>query len=724
MDSASARAAAEQKRQADLRRQIAQLQAELGDQPEPSIPPPPTSPKRSERQSTLLVPATPSPKKRKLDHPTNGPPKNLSLQYSRHATASSSKSKPKEEHHPVQPAPSTLLSKLANLNTTPVERVPDAVNRTTGFSERPQPQLPMSHPEDDGGAPKRDDRLALIEELEIGPYEHKPLIDDPTFETLEPNSGIRLSSRVIPHDDMQDYLSGRYYISPSRLYASIRLLPNKQGYDVPVAGDWVTIAVVAERGQIKHTKAPVAITREGGEAQTSKGKGKAEPPRPHGKKYVNMKLIDFGSRSRSASSATGGKAVIRGDAFLTLLLFESDGFDRVTSPDGGKTTKLYKGGSKGAFESMSKVKEGDVIALLNPKVLKPFQRSNDTPHPVNNILALTPESASSIAVIGRSRDLGMCTVKKKDGKVCGSWYDKRVSEVCEWHVQNAVEHRRAGRAEFSIGTSGMSNSTKRKPLYDPAKQWGLKPAEASGSTYVISGHVVSGSGVSDPKSMYVAETMGREGQAKAARRMSAKDSDRTLKALLERDKEGMRAVVRAREVAAKAEKGASETSKAGKSQPSRSKQKRKRGSSEDSDDNGEKESAAPQPNPHQKTYSAQVIKDLGFDPAIKPGQRRAEDPNIQKKLEALAALQSSRRDIELGPRPGQRIRSGVFKPPEKPVEKKSKMDASYLPELDQSDEDLDSGLVAPPPPVDTTSPSPPPDTKMVDLDGSSDCENM
>lgn len=45
----------------------------------------------------------------------------------------------------------------------------------------------------------------------------------------------------------------------------------------------------------------------------------------------------------------------------------------------------------------------------------------------------------------------MCTVLKRDGKVCGSWCDKRVSEVCEYHVQNAVERRRAGRAEFSIG---------------------------------------------------------------------------------------------------------------------------------------------------------------------------------------------------------------------------------------------------------------------------------
>ena len=41
--------------------------------------------------------------------------------------------------------------------------------------------------------PARDDRLTLIEELEPGPYEHKPLFDDPLFERFEPHSGIRLA---------------------------------------------------------------------------------------------------------------------------------------------------------------------------------------------------------------------------------------------------------------------------------------------------------------------------------------------------------------------------------------------------------------------------------------------------------------------------------------------------------------------------------------------------
>lgn len=43
------------------------------------------------------------------------------------------------------------------------------------------------------GVPARDDRLMLMEELEPGPYEHKPPLDDPNFGRLEPHSGIRLA---------------------------------------------------------------------------------------------------------------------------------------------------------------------------------------------------------------------------------------------------------------------------------------------------------------------------------------------------------------------------------------------------------------------------------------------------------------------------------------------------------------------------------------------------
>lgn len=178
----------------------------------------------------------------------------------------------------------------------------------------------------------------------------------------------------------------------------VRLLPSKQGYDVPVEGDWVTIAVVAERGPLRYTKAPVGIGKDDKDVtsdaeddvktltleqplkptnayhhnmkpRANKGK-EAEPQKPSGKKYINLKLIDFGCRTRS--SASGGRAAIRGDAFLSLLLFEADRVDLVERDDGAKE-KVYKGGSRGAFEKLSKLKEGSVVAFLNPRILKPFQ---------------------------------------------------------------------------------------------------------------------------------------------------------------------------------------------------------------------------------------------------------------------------------------------------------------------------------------------------------------
>jgi minichromosome maintenance protein 10 len=83
-----------------------------------------------------------------------------------------------------------------------------------------------------------------------------------------------------------------------------------------------------------------------------------------------MTLIDFG-----ASGGGGKKGTVRGDAVLSLLLFEADSYDTMSRGDGLLPEKIYKGGSRGAFETMAKLREGTVIALLNPRVLKPLQVS-------------------------------------------------------------------------------------------------------------------------------------------------------------------------------------------------------------------------------------------------------------------------------------------------------------------------------------------------------------
>lgn len=170
-------------------------------------------------------------------------------------------------------------------------------------------------------------------------------------------------------------------------------------------------------------------------------------------------------------------------------------------------------------------------------------------------------------------------------------------------------------------TSGLGGSSKKKQAYDPARQWGLKPEDSSlGSTYVFSGHVISGS-AGDSRSMYVGETIGREAQAKASR-ISAKDADRTLKALLEKDKEGTRALIKARNAS-----GRKDTSKDTNSSSSKRESDPLPGDSED-------EESSSQSHPQRKNaYSADVIRKLGFDPTSKAGrQNKHEVAELQRKV--------------------------------------------------------------------------------------------
>jgi len=101
---------------------------------------------------------------------------------------------------PLKPAPSNVLSKLASLSNQSQDISPtDGITRSSAFAEKPVPQPDLNadaslrRPDDVIDAPARDNRLALIEDLEMGPIDHKPPFDDPHFQQLEPYSGIRLS---------------------------------------------------------------------------------------------------------------------------------------------------------------------------------------------------------------------------------------------------------------------------------------------------------------------------------------------------------------------------------------------------------------------------------------------------------------------------------------------------------------------------------------------------
>ncbi|KAL1687939.1 hypothetical protein GGG16DRAFT_61049 [Schizophyllum commune] len=623
MESARTAREAEQKKAEELQAQIAALQAQLSTV-DPSVLAETKKPtKRKEPEDKVLAPATPSPKKKRRVYDDDDERLPIPFHLPKASKPAPKQSAPVKPSPSIAPGRSNLLSKLATSSKKAAEEEPTRT-RSTGFAERP-PTPPNLN------IPKRDENLAIIDEVPIGPEDHKVPFDDPTFQKLEPNSGIRLSSRILPHEDLQEHLRGRYYLSPSRLYSNVRLLPDKSSYDVPVEGDWVTIAVVAERGAVKQTHAPETVDRDD---EGKPKRGQPPPPeKPRGKRFISFTLVDFGARK--SSSATGGTSVIRGDALLRLLLFEADSCDLIKHDDGRKPTKVYRGGSRGAFEALSKVKEGDVIALLNPRLLKPFQKAGDKPHPRSNVLAVTPENAESIAIIGRARDLGLCAVTKADGKQCLAWFDKRVSEVCDYHVQQAVQRSRASRPEFTASTNGMSSSAKHKQKhgYDPRRRWGLQPEqEAGGATYVLGGHVVrnGGGGGGD---MFVGERIGRDAQAKAARAMQAKSDKETLQALTKRDKEGMRDVLAAREAAARLkEKERKEREKNGKAKDQDKRKGKERAAEEEARKEREKEEAEDRPR-----YSANMIKNLGFDPSFKPGQHRQSDAELQSKVCKVAS---------------------------------------------------------------------------------------
>jgi len=121
--------------------------------------------------------------------------------------------------------------------------------------------------------------------------------------------------------------------------------------------------------------------------------------------------------------------------------------------------------------------------------------------------------------------------------------------------------------------------------------------------------------------MYVGETIGREAQAKASR-ISAKDADRTLKALLEKDKEGTRALVKARQASGLKDASNDTGSSSSKRKP------------DPLPSDSEEEEGSSQPHlPRKNAYSADVIRKLGFDPTSKAGKKsKHEVAELQRKV--------------------------------------------------------------------------------------------
>lgn len=553
----------------------------------------------------------------------------------------------------------------------------DSAARDSSRSATPQAGPPKSKsPSGDDleivrtGAERADD-LTLDHELDLGPRDFgKDPEGEEVWRALEPNSGIRLSKRVLPHEEVQDLLRGRYFVSPPRIYSIARLSRDGATYDIPVEGDWVTIAVVAERGDIR-----VSGTRntnddddddddsddgDAGRPQRARGRkpgkqageGRKRKPR----KYVNLKLVALPPRNKTLGSNT-----VSGDAHLQLLLFESDSIVRGTDEEGNET-RDYRGGSGGAYEKWCNLGVGSVIALLNPRVLRPL-KAGGTPHPLTLPLALNPASADCISYIGQSMDMGRCTANQRDGSRCRTWVDLRLGQVCEYHIHAAVKRGRSGRGALAGATTSFELTD--RPMmgrrggfgsgnvdkYDPSRKTGLLPRDGAraaprgpdngggGATYIVGSGVArigrtegAIAPIGDPD---LANKLGRNTAMKRKRRMEEAEAEAALTRMFEKNGDGTSA-------------GAKYLQALGKAPPS------------------EKEPGWEEKS--KRVYSAHAIKKIGFDPTGRRNENAEKRvsfccccslANVQ--LASLASLRGAA-NPKLGRGPGPKKLSNVVVP--------------------------------------------------------------
>ena len=249
-------------------------------------------------------------------------------------------------------------------------------SRSDAFSVR----APKDEPEGRAFRTLRNDRLEIVEKLVRGPQDFAQPSDDPTFEHFEPYSQTRLRyvhccldneltarrERHVSHEELQHYMDCRYQVSPSQLYSLTKNsssesawaqgMPLMDGHgEVPLYGDWVLFAVFGEKSGMRYS----------GAARQSEPSMDKETKRPYNKdlgtdsvpadererqirKFFSCKLLDLNVDSVQSNMW------ITGDCKLNMLLFEPK--DKRDSS---------------AFEKLWKERDGMLLAILNPRIMKP-----------------------------------------------------------------------------------------------------------------------------------------------------------------------------------------------------------------------------------------------------------------------------------------------------------------------------------------------------------------
>lgn len=226
------------------------------------------------------------------------------------------------------------------------------------------------------------------------------LDDDPLFERF---SSLQLSKRLIPHKFLTDAFADKHISHIPSLLATIK----SPTYELPSAleDDFIVLGIIASKSSpLSHKDAHKSTTNSSASTSTSLTEATDSAMNARGK-YMVFTLTDL-------------------KWSLDLYLFTT------------------------AYTRFWKLTPGTLIAILNPSIMPPPPGKADT----GRFSLVLNSSDDTILEIGTSRDLGWCKSVRKDGKVCGSWVNKRRTEFCEWHVDRVVESTRRGRMEVN----GMS----------------------------------------------------------------------------------------------------------------------------------------------------------------------------------------------------------------------------------------------------------------------------
>lgn len=218
---------------------------------------------------------------------------------------------------------------------------------------------------------------------------------------FDPFSGVHLSKRHIAHVDVSRAMEG------SEIYTLPRLLREVKApdYDPPdCESDFVVFAILASKSSPYNQKL--------GHRTNDEGRPQEDATAPRNK-FMVLHLVD--------------------------LKWEIDCF-------------LFGTG----FDQFWKLTEGTLIAIQNPSILPP--KTNQ--HSGRFSLKLG-SCEDRVMEIGIARDLGYCVSVKKDGQQCGSWVDKRSTEVCEFHLNLMIEKNRKGRMEVNTMWRGTGDADNR-----------------------------------------------------------------------------------------------------------------------------------------------------------------------------------------------------------------------------------------------------------------------